>query len=131
MLITPKVFGLEKRNCTFWKWQSFSFKRLYDTYASDRNNGSHKRGGFLNNKVVRSSSSRVRCLQRSVSSDILAVHMARQLEVGLVRKQELQKLLISERDNPLRECQSSGKISRLQLLSPDWLVGMVPVDKND
>lgn len=57
--------------------------------------------------------------------------MARQLEVGLVRKQELQKLLISERDNPLRECQSSGKISRLQLLSPDWLVGMVPVDKND
>ena len=81
--------------------------------------------------MVRSSSSRVGCLQRSVSSDILAVHMARQLEVGLVRKQELQKLLISERDNPLRECQSSGKISRLQLLSPDWLVGMVPVDKND
>ena len=28
MSITPKVFGLEKRNCTFWKWRSFSFKMM-------------------------------------------------------------------------------------------------------
>ena len=27
MPITPKVFGPEKRNCTFWKWQDYSFKK--------------------------------------------------------------------------------------------------------
>ena len=40
MLITPKVFGLEKRDCTFWKWQSFSFEMVYVTYAFAKHNRS-------------------------------------------------------------------------------------------
>ena len=42
MLITPKVFGLEKRNCTFWKWQSFSFKMVCVSYISDKNYGFYR-----------------------------------------------------------------------------------------
>ena len=42
MLITPKVFGLEKRNCTFWKWQSLSFKTVCVTYKSDKNYGFYR-----------------------------------------------------------------------------------------
>ena len=42
MSITPKVFGLEKRNCTFWKWQSFSFKMMCVTYISDKNYGFYR-----------------------------------------------------------------------------------------
>ena len=37
MLISPKVFVLEKRDCTFWKWQNLSFKMAYATYVSDKN----------------------------------------------------------------------------------------------
>ena len=37
MPITPKVFGPEKRNCTFWKWQNYSIKMAQITYASDEN----------------------------------------------------------------------------------------------
>ena len=42
MLISPKVFGVEKRNCTFWKWQSFSFKMVCVTYTSDKNYGFYR-----------------------------------------------------------------------------------------
>ena len=37
MPITPKVLGLEKRNCAFWKWQNYSFKMAEVTIASDKN----------------------------------------------------------------------------------------------
>ena len=37
MPITPKVFGPEKRNCTFWKWQNYCIKMAQITYASDEN----------------------------------------------------------------------------------------------
>ena len=37
MLVSPKIFVPEKRNCTFWKWQNLSFKMAYVTYASDEN----------------------------------------------------------------------------------------------
>ena len=35
--ISLKVFGLKKRNFNFWKWQTFSFKMVCDTYKSENN----------------------------------------------------------------------------------------------
>ena len=37
MPISPKVFVPEKRDCTFWKWKSLSFKMACVTYASHKN----------------------------------------------------------------------------------------------
>ena len=42
MPITPKVFGLEKCNCSYWKWQSLSFKMVCVTYIPDKNYGFYR-----------------------------------------------------------------------------------------
>ena len=42
MPVSPKVFVLEKRDCTFWKWQNLSFKMAYVTYTLDKNYGSYR-----------------------------------------------------------------------------------------
>ena len=82
---------------------------------------------LFNHKMIWPSSIlSIRGLERSVTSDVLRVHQAMQLEVCLVREKEPLEFLICQSYDPLTESQSHGSISRLELLASHRLEGVVP-----